>query len=97
LILPEPPQHVKEKLLLCHRHGIETFLIADQKAFDVVIDNETQRQLQKKYDPIIAYKSGKVIAIIDQFGDFKQEKEIIDYVTEHFSAIQRSLVPAQQN
>jgi VIT1/CCC1 family predicted Fe2+/Mn2+ transporter len=97
LILPVPPQHVAEKLMLCHKHNIKTFLVADQRSFDVVIDKKKQQVLREKYDPIICHEEGRVIAVIDQFGDFQQEKEIIDYVTEHFSSIQRSFVPVQKN
>ncbi|HEY0980128.1 MAG TPA: hypothetical protein VGE18_01820 [Candidatus Paceibacterota bacterium] len=99
IILPTPPLSIQEKLLRCYRAGLKTFLVADRRAFSVVLDNETLGILKQKYptDPIIAYESYGMVAVIDQFGDFAGEKKVMQYIAEHFDAKRADLLPLQQN
>ncbi len=97
LKLPEPPLQTLEILRKCHANGIEVFLSVHPNAFDVVIGNKTMRDLRSKYDPVICTRENGMVAILDQFGDFPEEKEVITYIAEHFDALRRDLLPLQIN
>jgi hypothetical protein len=98
IILPTAPEHVQQKLLICHTNNIKTFLVVDEKAFEVVFGEKIIYALRKKYhDPIICYQRNDMVAVIDQFGEFAGEKKVIQYLKDHFTAIKSNLITVQQN
>ncbi len=97
LRLPQPPERVNLLLEKCHLAGIETFLTIHPKAFEVILDKDIMERLKTRYDPVICTKQNGMVAVLDQFGDFPEEKEVIAYIAEHFNAIRNDLLPLQAN
>ena len=91
VILPEPPQHVKNVLAKCHVAGIETFTTVHPNAFTVVFDKQQIARLWSKYDPIICTKENGMVAVLEQFGDFPEEKEVVGYIQQHFESFRQGM------
>lgn len=100
IVLPEPPAAIKSKLKICYDQKIATSLVVHRNAFQVVINNEIEKVWYDKYaDPIICHYDTEtgMVAVIDQFGDFPEEKAVIEYISEHFDAVRRNLLSQQAN
>jgi hypothetical protein len=93
ITLPTPPAYITSILRKCHEHTIDTFLVVDERAFNVIIDGKRMKELRAKYDPIICKKENGMVAVLAQFGDFPEEKEVVEYIREHFSAMRKNLIP----
>jgi hypothetical protein len=90
--LPEPPMSVKEVLAKCYQHNISIFTTAHEKAIQVVVDGAKRKELSAKYDPAICTRENKMVAVLEQFGDFPEEKEVIQYIYDHFEKVRTSLL-----
>ena len=97
LDLPKTPQRVNILLAKCYQHNVQTFLSIAPQAFNVVLDKKTKKILEEKYDPIICTRKNGIVAVLEQFGDFPDEKEIMRYIAEHFDAMRNDLLPSQAN
>jgi len=97
LILPVPPEYTKSILSKCYAANIPSYLSMHPNAFEVKITQQTYDDLRLKYDPVIFTTQGDLVAVLDQFGDFPEEKEVIRYITEHFDALRKDIVPLQAN
>jgi hypothetical protein len=95
--LPEAPADVKMVLAKCYYASIETFLSVHPKAFQVNMDKETYKKLWIKYDPIICTRKNGMVAVLAQFGDFPEEKEVVDYIKQHFEDARNQLVEVNLN
>lgn len=92
IILPEPPAHVKKVLAKCHLGGIQTFTTVHPNAFSVVIDKKVTNELWSKYDPVICTRENGMVAVLEQFGDFPEEKEVVAYIKKHFDDFRQGLL-----
>lgn len=98
LELPQPPERVVTLLGKCYANEIKTFMTLHPSAFGVMYDEETVERLRIKYsDPVICTKHKSLIVVLDQFGDFPEEKEVVEYIAQHFNAIRSDLFPQQVN
>ncbi|NTW14502.1 MAG: hypothetical protein HGA31_05755 [Candidatus Moranbacteria bacterium] len=92
VLLPEPPDAVKDVLLKAQ--GLPLKTVADPKAFgfaggiegilleqDAKDDVERNRLRWLKHDPIVVWEKDGVAAILAQFGDSPIEKRVVEMVT----------------
>lgn len=99
IALPPAPAKVQERLLAAEKAGLTMHLAAVCDAIalredigDIIIGLRAKewevhgRELMLKYDPIIYVVHGSAVAVLDQFGEFPIEKEVVNEVinSEHF-------------
>lgn len=99
IALPPAPAKVQERLLAAEKAGLTMHLAAVGDAIvlredvgDIIVGLRAKewdvrgRELMLKYDPIIYVVHGSAVAVLDQFGEFPIEKEVINEVvnSEHF-------------
>lgn len=90
LILPTAPISVKKKLAACYKNSINTYLVIHKKGFGID-SKEVKSIFVEKYDPIICTDRGKFTAIIDQFGDIPEEKELVENIRAKFKNLENEL------
>lgn len=89
LVLPTPPQSVLETLakLTNYPRGLKVAAEAgainfDRSFYDILAEKSDadiiERRELMRNDPIIYDQCGQCVAVIEQFGDFPIEKEVVD-------------------
>ena len=92
IVLPEAPDHVKKVLAKCHLGNIITFTTVHPNAFSVVFNEVQAARLWAKYDPVICTRENGMVAVLEQFGDFPEEKEVVQYIKKHFDDFRTGLL-----
>lgn len=99
IALPPVPQRVQERILAAEKAGLTMHVAAVGEAIALREDVSESivglraaewdvrgHELMLKYDPIIYVVHGSAVAVLDQFGEFPIEKEVVNEVvnSEHF-------------
>ena len=92
IILPKPSKEVNDRLLICHKEGVKTYLVVHEKGFGVSSD-EISQKYRENYDPLVVTESddGKYIAVIAQVGEIPEEKKLIKRIKEGFKSLPEEL------
>ncbi len=84
------PKSVQDRLVAWTQAGYQPYLVVDAKAFDVVFDGKLKAIIRKSreiLDPMPCVDINGFTVIIDQYGPFLSEQEVVAYVQNHFSLL----------
>ena len=92
IILPKISKEMNDRLAICHKEGIKTYLVVHEKGFGVSSD-EISQKYQRNYDPLVVTDSddGKYIAVIAQIGKIPEEKKLIEKIKKEFKSLPEEL------
>jgi len=91
------PLETQKRLLKWMDAGFMPYLVCDSRSFEVLFEGEFKKNIEKASrlsakidsDPMVCLEINNHTIIIDQYGPFVHEQEIVNYVREYFSDIKK--------
>lgn len=88
-LLPAP-QNVLDRIAMWKAAGYEPYLVVDERAFEFLFEGTMEAAAQyymEVPDPIYCLDIGRFTVIIDQYGPFLSEQQIMAFVEKHFRVL----------
>ena len=90
--LAPAPDRVQKRVLACRDAGYVPYLVVDEYAFTVDFGEKLKSLIKTvilPHDPMPCIDIGNYVVIIDQYGGFLSEQEVVEYTQKNFSLLKK--------